>query len=99
MLLASENHAMQIVIRDCKPQQESVLLLRIPNRHASVLAILFLFDLTGITAISPQESSMTSIVGFAFVFGFAIRRTLGLLDTVKKRLLPEPEPGSAPPEG
>lgn len=61
-----------------------------------VLAIFFLFDLTGITGISPQESSITGIAGFAFVFGFAIRRTIGLLDTVKKRIFPDPAPASTP---
>ena len=57
-----------------------------------VLVIFFLFELAGITGISPSESSLTGNVGFAFVFGFAIRRTIGLLDAIKKRILPEPSP-------
>ncbi len=55
-----------------------------------VVAIFFLFNLTGITGISPQGTSITGVVGFAFIFGFAIRRTIGLLDNVKKRIFPEP---------
>jgi hypothetical protein len=57
-----------------------------------VLVIFFLFTLTGITGISPSEAALTGSVGFAFMFGFAIRRTLGLLDTIKKRIFPEPTP-------
>jgi hypothetical protein len=56
-----------------------------------VLAIFFLFTLTGITGISPGETSITGNVGFAFIFGFAIRRTIGLLDTIKKRIFPDPD--------
>jgi hypothetical protein len=63
-----------------------------------VVAIFFLFNLTGITGISVQGTSITGIVGFAFIFGFAIRRTLGLFDNVKKRIFPEPEPASSSPE-
>lgn len=63
-----------------------------------VLSIFFLFNLTGITTISPQETSITGIVALAFIFGFSIRRTLGLLDTVKKRLFPEPAPASKSPD-
>ena len=57
-----------------------------------VLVIFFLFTLTGITGISPSETSLPGNIGFAFIFGFAIRRTLGLLDTIKKRILPDPTP-------
>lgn len=57
-----------------------------------VLVIFFLFTLTGITGISPGETALPGNVGFAFIFGFAIRRTLGLLDTIKKRIFPEPAP-------
>jgi hypothetical protein len=55
-----------------------------------VLAIFFLFSFSGITAISLQETSISGSAGFAFILGFSIRRTLGLLDTIKKRLLPDP---------
>lgn len=57
-----------------------------------VAVIFFLFTLTGITGISPSETSLPGNVGFAFIFGFAIRRTLGLFDTIKKRIFPEPSP-------
>lgn len=63
-----------------------------------ILAIFFLFNLTGITGISPSQTSITEIAGLAFIFGFAIRRTLGLLDTVKKRLFPDPAPAGASAE-
>jgi hypothetical protein len=63
-----------------------------------VLAIFFLFSFTGITGISLQETSITGIVGLAFIFGFAIRRTLGLFDTIKKRVFPDPAPASASPD-
>lgn len=59
---------------------------------AVVLVIFFLFALTGITGINPGETSLPGNIGFAFIFGFAIRRTLGLLDTIKKRIFPEPSP-------
>ena len=55
-----------------------------------VVTIFFLFDFAGITAVVPQESSIYITLGFAFILGFAIRRTVGLLDTIKKRILPEP---------
>ncbi len=57
-----------------------------------VAVIFFLFTLTGITGISPSETALPGNVGFAFIFGFAIRRTLGLLDNIKKRIFPEPSP-------
>jgi hypothetical protein len=57
-----------------------------------VLVIFFLFKLTGITGISPSETALSGNIGFAFIFGFAIRRTLGLLDTIKKRIFPDPSP-------
>jgi hypothetical protein len=57
-----------------------------------VLVIFFLFALTGITGISPSETALSGNIGFAFIFGFAIRRTLGLLDTIKKRIFPDPSP-------
>lgn len=56
-----------------------------------VPVIFFLLSLTGI-GVNPSETAMTGNIGFAFVFGFAIRRTLGLLDTIKKRIFPDPTP-------
>ena len=62
-----------------------------------ILTIFFLFTYTGIVSIDLAQLSMTVYLGFAFILGFAIRRTIGLLDTIKKRLFPEPEPtGEAP---
>lgn len=59
-----------------------------------VLVVFFLFAFTGITAFAPSETSLTVSIGFAFILGFAIRRTIGLLDTLKKRIFPDPSPGS-----
>ncbi len=55
-----------------------------------VLMIFFLFPITGLTNIIPSESSIHMSIGIAFVLGFAIRRTVGLLDTIKRRILPDP---------
>jgi len=52
--------------------------------------IFFLFDATGITEFSPADDSIVIVLGFAFIFGYAIRRTVGLLDNIKQRLLPSP---------
>jgi hypothetical protein len=54
----------------------------------AVPVIFFVLTLTGITGVSPSETALTGNIGFAFVFGFAIRLTLGLFDTIKKRILP-----------
>ena len=62
-----------------------------------VLVVFFLFTYTGITNIELSEVSMTVYLGFAFILGFAIRRTVGLLDIIKKRFLPDPEPAGKPP--
>ena len=52
--------------------------------------IFFLFDATGITEFSPADDSIVIVLGFAFIFGYAVRRTIGLLDNIKQRLLPSP---------
>jgi len=52
--------------------------------------IFFLFDASGITEFSPTDDSIVIVLGFAFIFGYAIRRTIGLLDNIKQRLLPTP---------
>lgn len=76
-------------------EEITMFLTEILSAPIVIVAIFFLFNLTGITGISPNQSSITEIVGLAFIFGFAIRRTLGLLDNVKKRLFPEPAPATA----
>lgn len=76
-------------------EEITMFLTEILSAPIVIVAIFFLFNLTGITGISPNQSSITEIVGLAFIFGFAIRRTLGLLDNVKKRLFPEPAPAGA----
>lgn len=62
-----------------------------------VLVVFFLFALSGITDFVPSEASVTVNIGVAFIFGFAIRRTVGLLDIIKKRFFPDPAPGSTSP--
>jgi hypothetical protein len=57
-----------------------------------VTVVFFLFGFSGISAFNPSEASIIATVGFAFILGFAIRRTVGLLDTIKKRFLPDPSP-------
>jgi len=52
--------------------------------------IFFLLQETGITQISAAGESMFVILGFAFILGYAIRRTVGLLDNLKRRFLPDP---------
>lgn len=52
--------------------------------------IFFLFASTGITEFDPSRGSILIILGFSFVFGYAIRRTVGLLENIKQRLLPNP---------
>src|SRR5262249_9217432 len=61
-----------------------------------VTVIFFLFSYTGITAIQPSATSITTELGLAFILGFAIRRTIGFLDIIKKRLFPDPEPAGKP---
>lgn len=57
-----------------------------------VPVVFFLFSLSGISELSPSESSITTNIGVAFIFGFAIRRTIGVLDLIKKRFFPDPTP-------
>ena len=52
--------------------------------------IFFLLDKTGITEISASGEFIFVILGFAFLLGYGIRRTVGLLENLKKRLLPDP---------
>lgn len=52
--------------------------------------IFFLLEKTEITEISAAGESIFIVLGFAFILGYAIRRTVGLLDNIKTRLLPEP---------
>jgi hypothetical protein len=52
--------------------------------------VFFLFAYTGITEFSSTDTSIFIVLGFSFIFGYAIRRTVGLLDSLKRRILPEP---------
>jgi hypothetical protein len=76
------------------PEETAMFLTEVFVAPVVVPVIFFLFALTGITGISLGEMPIASNIGFAFIFGFAIRRTLGLLDIIKKRIFPDPEPAS-----
>ena len=52
--------------------------------------LFFLLDKTGLTEISASGDSIFAVLGFAFILGYAIRRTVGILDSLKNRLLPDP---------
>ena len=75
-----------------EPENRAMFLAEAAIAPVVVLVIFFLFTLTGITGISPTETSLAGQLGFAFMFGFAIRRTIGLLDTIKKKIFPDPAP-------
>ncbi len=70
----------------------SMILTEIVITPYTVITIFFLFSFAGITSFVPTESSIYQTLGIAFILGFAIRRTAGLLDTIKKRILPDPTP-------
>lgn len=55
-----------------------------------VLIVFFLFPFTDIKTFTPSELSIHMTMGISFILGFAIRRTVGLLDNIKRRLLPDP---------
>jgi hypothetical protein len=55
-----------------------------------VLIVFFLFPFTDIKTFTPSELSIYMTMGISFMLGFAIRRTVGLLDNIKRRLLPDP---------
>ena len=57
-----------------------------------VTVVFFLIDFTGMTSLKPNESSIFTTLGFSFILGFSIRRTVGLLDLIKKKILPHPSP-------
>jgi hypothetical protein len=52
--------------------------------------IFFLLPKTEITEFSPSEDTILLVLGFAFLFGYAIRRTVGLLENIKRRIFPQP---------
>jgi hypothetical protein len=52
-------------------------------------AVFFLFQFVGLT--DPAKATATVRLGVAFLLGFSIRRTVGLLDLAKKKILPDPD--------
>jgi hypothetical protein len=75
-----------------KTEELSMFLTELVITPLVVTVVFFLFGFTGISGFAPNESNIAQTVGFAFILGFAIRRTVGLLDLIKKRFLPDPTP-------
>src|SRR5262249_28329612 len=50
--------------------------------------VFFLFAFVSLS--DPSKASSTVRLGIAFLLGFSIRRTVGLLDLAKKKILPDP---------
>lgn len=55
-----------------------------------VPAVFFLWKYASIT-ITADQSSTTVDLGIPFMLGFAIHRTIGILDFIKKNILPDPD--------
>lgn len=53
--------------------------------------VFFLVNKTGIIDVSPSSESVLVVLGVAFILGYAIRRTIGILDSLKTRILPDPK--------
>jgi len=77
-----------------KSEESSMIVTELVITPLVVCVVFFLFNLTGITHFDPGEATIMTTVGFAFILGFAIRRTVGLLDIIKKRFLPDPSPAA-----
>ncbi len=75
-----------------KTEELSMFVTEVLITPLVVTVVFFLFGLTGIAGFVPPESNIAQTVGFAFILGFAIRRTVGLIDLIKKRFLPDPSP-------
>ncbi len=75
-----------------RPEEGTMFMAELLMAPIVVPVIFFLFTLSGIAEFIPSQSSTTMNIGVAFIFGFAIRRTIGILDIIKKRLFPDPTP-------
>jgi len=73
-----------------RPEEVSMILTEIAVAPIVACVVFFLLNYTGIATFNTGESSVVATIGFAFILGFAIRRTVGLLDVIKNKLLPEP---------
>jgi len=73
-----------------RPEEISMFWTELLIAPIVVPVVFFLFAFTDITGFIPSEASLTVQIGVAFIFGFAIRRTMGLLDTIKNRFFPTP---------
>ena len=75
-----------------RPEEGTMFMAELLMAPVVVPVIFFLFTLSGISEFIPSQSSITMNIGIAFIFGFAIRRTIGILDIIKKRFFPDPTP-------
>jgi hypothetical protein len=75
-----------------EPEKSAMFVAEAVIAPVVVPVIFFLLMLTGLIATAPTATSLAGQLGVAFVIGFAVRRTVGLLDTVKKKVLPDPAP-------
>jgi hypothetical protein len=75
-----------------RTQEISTFIAELVFTPLVVCVVFLLFGFSGITSFSPDSASNGQTIGVAFILGFAIRRTVGLLDLIKKKLLPDPTP-------
>lgn len=75
-----------------RPEEGTMFWAELLMAPVVVPVIFFLFTLSGMSEFIPSQSSITMNIGVAFIFGFAIRRTIGILDIIKKRFFPDPTP-------
>jgi hypothetical protein len=75
-----------------RPEEGTMFWAELLMAPVVVPVIFFLFTLSGLAEFIPSQSSITMNIGMAFILGFAIRRTIGILDIIKKRLFPDPTP-------
>ena len=75
-----------------RPEEGTMFWAELLMAPVVVPVIFFLFTLSGMAEFIPSQSSITMNIGVAFIFGFAIRRTIGILDIIKKRFFPDPTP-------
>jgi hypothetical protein len=67
-------------------EETSMMIAEIVIAPIAVPIIFFLFAFTGITSVSVGETSLPVTIGLAFILGYAIRRTLGVIDVIKTKI-------------
>jgi hypothetical protein len=79
-----------------KVEEITMFLAEILSAPLVVPVVFFMFQYTSITIADTDKASLTVNLGVAFILGFSIRRTIGLLDLIKKKVLPDPTPTTSP---